>query len=301
MMVVVIAGPTGVGKTALSIEVAKHYDTEIISGDSMQVYKTLDIGTAKVTAEEADGIPHHMIDILSPEEPFSVAMYQREVRALIKRFEDKGKLPLIVGGTGFYIKSVLHDFDFDGSVRDEDYDRRYRDLDNKTLHERLKAKDPKSADTIHQNNRKRVLQALIRAEEGTPKSARTEGETPLYDYCLIVLRMERTTLYERINQRVDAMIQAGLLKEARALYEKGPSSTAAQAIGYKELFEYFEGHVTLETAIETIKRNTRRYAKRQYTYFFNQFDPHVIDVDGKDIKTISSEAISIIDRALKQA
>ncbi len=296
-MVVVITGPTGVGKTQLSLEIAKHYRTEIISGDSMQIYKSLDIGTAKVTKAEQSTVKHHMIDIIAPQEAFSVALYQKKVRSIIAQFKAKTKLPLIVGGTGFYIKSVLHDFNFENAHSDDDFKSRMEKLTNETLYERLKKEDPEAAESIHPNNKKRLIQALYRVQTQTLRSNTQNADAPLYDYCLIVLRKKRSTLYENINKRVDKMVQEGLVDEAFKLYQNNPSITAKKAIGYKELFQYFDGHITLEESINLIKRNTRRYAKRQFTYFYNQFTPNIIDVDNKSLSTIKEEAINLIDKA----
>jgi len=299
-MVIVITGPTGVGKTKLSLKIAKHYETEIISGDSMQIYKTLDIGTAKVTKEEQSLIPHHMIDILSPQESFSVALYQKKVRSLIETFKANNKIPLIVGGTGFYIKSVLHDFNFEAAHPDEAFLKEHESLDSETLYDKLNHLDLEAAKIIHPNNKKRIIQALYRAQNNVKRSNTLNAEKPLYDYCLIVLRRNRETLYQIINERVDQMIEQGLVEEAKTLYRNHPSLTAKKAIGYKELFEYFKGNISLDEAIELIKRNTRRYAKRQFTYFYNQFEPNIIDVDNKPLETIQKEAVNIIENSLNK-
>jgi len=296
-MIVVIVGPTGVGKTKLSVELAQYYGTEIISGDSVQVYKELNIGSAKVTKEEMQGIKHHMIDVLEPSEDFSVAIYQKMVREKIKEFEDKDLLPLIVGGTGLYIKSVLYKYNFSDTKRDHAFEEERKEVDNETLHQELKEKDPVSADKIHPNNRKRVLQALQRAE--THKvSSETSKDEKVYDFLMIGLRMDREELYQRINNRVEQMLEEGLLEEVRGLYEKGISYTASQAIGYKELFAYFDGKTSLEEAVETIKTKSRQYAKKQFTFFNNQFDVHWIDVDKDHFDLAVSEAKHYIDKRL---
>jgi tRNA dimethylallyltransferase len=296
-MIVVIVGPTGVGKTKLSVELAKYYGTEIISGDSVQVYKELNIGSAKVTKEEMQGIKHHMIDVLEPSEDFSVAIYQKMVREKINEFEDKDLLPLIVGGTGLYIKSVLYKYNFSDTKRDHAFEEERKEVDNETLHQELKEKDPVSADKIHPNNRKRVLQALQRAE--THKvSSETSKDEKVYDFLMIGLRMDREELYQRINNRVDQMLEEGLLEEVRGLYEKGISYTASQAIGYKELFAYFDGKTSFEEAVETIKTKSRQYAKKQFTFFNNQFDVHWIDVDKDHFDLAVSEAKQYIDKRL---
>lgn len=296
-MIVVIVGPTGVGKTALSIALAKYYETEIISGDSVQVYKDLNIGSAKITKKEMDGIAHHMIDVLEPSEDFSVAIYQKMVREKIDTFKARNLLPLMVGGTGLYIKSVLYDYNFDDTKRDHEFEDKLRDVDNQSLHQQLQEKDPKSAEKIHPNNRKRVLQALRRAD--THKvSSETSKDEKVYDFIMIGLRMDRELLYERINARVDKMIENGLVEEVRALYDDDIHSTAVQAIGYKELYEYFDGEVSLEEAIKNIKTKSRQFAKRQFTFFHNQFDVHWINVDVDDFDETIEDAKHYINKTL---
>lgn len=278
--VVAIIGPTASGKTALSIRLAKYVDGEIINGDSMQVYKQLDIGTAKITPEEMEGIPHHLIDIKEPTESFSVAEYQKVVRAKIEEIQSRGKMPIIVGGTGLYVQSVLYDFQFSEQEVDEQARNAYYEELEKVgpeeMHRRLAAVDPKSAEAIHPNNTRRVIRALEMAE--LAKSNRSDeqhqrGEIPLYNHLIIGIDMDREKLYERINLRVDIMMEKGLETEARALYDAGIRDTqAVKAIGYKELFAYFDGLLTKEEAVEQIKQNSRRYAKRQLTYFRNKMD-----------------------------
>jgi tRNA dimethylallyltransferase len=296
-MIVVIVGPTGVGKTKLSVELAKYYETEIISGDSVQVYKELNIGSAKVSEDEMQGIKHHMIDVLEPSEDFSVAIYQKMVRRKIKEFEDRGLMPLIVGGTGLYIKSVLYNYNFSDTKRDHDFEARLKDVDNETLHKKLQTKDPLSAEKIHPNNRKRVLQALQRADSHKV-SSETKKDEQVFDFVMIGLRMDREELYKRINNRVDQMMEEGLLEEVRTLYDKGISSTAAQAIGYKELYQYFDGKTSLKEAIKTIKTKSRQYAKKQFTFFHNQFDVHWIDVDPKNFSQSIVQAKQYINKRL---
>lgn len=278
--VVAIIGPTASGKTALSIRLAKYLNGEIINGDSMQVYKQLDIGTAKITREEMEGIPHHLIDIKEPTESFSVAEYQKVVRAKIEEIQARGKMPIIVGGTGLYVQSVLYDFQFSEQEVDETArNAYYEELDRvgpEEMHRRLAAVDPKSAEAIHPNNTRRVIRALEMAE--LAQSSRSDeqhqrGEIPLYNHLIIGIDMDREKLYERINLRVDIMMEKGLEEEARALYDAGIRDTqAVKAIGYKELFAYFDGFITKDEAVEQIKQNSRRYAKRQLTYFRNKMD-----------------------------
>ena len=299
-MVIVIVGPTGVGKTALSLELAKKYQTDIISGDSVQVYRQLNIGSAKITAEEMDGIKHHMIDILDPRESFSVALYQKRVRETIDALMRQNKLPILVGGTGFYIKSVLHDFNFDDTARDFDFEKNTESIPNEVLHQRLMRVDPATGEQIHPNNRKRVLHALKRATTNNPLSQHNNHQAVVYPYLMIGLRKERTLLYERINQRVLTMIKSGLIEEVKALYDANIKSTSVEAIGYKELYGYFNQEYTLEEAISLIQRNSRRYAKRQMTYFNHQFNVHWIDVDNKPLKDVVDVASQMIEKALNK-
>jgi tRNA dimethylallyltransferase len=283
--VLAIVGPTASGKTALSIELAKLLNGEIINGDSMQVYKGLDIGTAKITREEMDGIPHHLLDIKEPEEAFSVAEYQSIVRAKIDEILSKGKLPIIVGGTGLYVQSVLYDFQFTEDRVNEEIRQAYYDELEKEGPENMYAKlqqiDPATAKVIHPNNTRRVIRALEIAEHSsTQKSAEAQnrGNNPMYRHLIIGLDIDRELLYERINIRVDTMIDKGLLKEAEGLWKQEIRDVqSVQAIGYKELFGYFNGDTSLEQAVMQLKQNSRRYAKRQFTYFRNKMKIYWID------------------------
>ncbi len=293
-MIVVIVGPTGVGKTTLSIALAKALNSEIISGDSVQVYRGLDIGSAKITETEKEDIEHHMIDILDPRDDFSVALYQRYVRQAIEAIEARGKTPIIVGGTGYYIKSVLHDFDFTKAQRNPNYEKQLTVFDNQQLHKKLFDLDPASAEAIHPNNRKRVIQALYRAEKGVKRSAQTKQDTALYDYCIVGLTMPKDDLYQRIDERVERMFHEGLVYEVKRLYDQGIRSQAVQAIGYKELYKYFDNEITLAQAKETIKRNSRRFAKRQYTYFKHQFKTQWFTVNTQDFTQTVNEVIAYV-------
>lgn len=282
----VLIGPTAVGKTKLSILLAKVFDGEIISGDSMQIYKGMDIGTAKITREEMEGIPHHLIDIRRPDESFSVAEFQKLVREKIIEISSRGKLPMIVGGTGLYIQSVIMDYQFQEMPSDEEFRRGLEEkaerVGKEALFEELKAADPASAAILHPNNLRRVIRALeVFHCTGKRMSELQEQQTNelLYETALIGLTMEREQLYERINLRVDEMLKTGLLKEARGLYQSGlKGSQAVQAIGYKELFEYFDGNINFEEAVEQLKQNSRRYAKRQLTWFRNKMDVEWFDM-----------------------
>ncbi|MEN2766366.1 tRNA (adenosine(37)-N6)-dimethylallyltransferase MiaA [Ornithinibacillus xuwenensis] len=278
--VIAIVGPTAVGKTKLSIEVAKKINGEIISGDSMQVYKGMDIGTAKIKPEEMQGIPHHMIDIKEPNEDFSVADFQYYVQKYISEITSRNHIPIIVGGSGLYIQAVLNDYNFSNEKRD---DALTKQLENEMeesgielLFNRLKRLDPVQASRIHPNNYRRVIRALeIYEKTGltmTEYQQQQSKDSP-YDSLLIGLEMERELLYERINLRIDMMIRDGLLEEVKALMEQGfENYQSMKAIGYKELIPYFNGEAALEDSIHLLKRNSRRYAKRQYTWFKNKMD-----------------------------
>lgn len=278
--VIAIVGPTAVGKTALSIELAKKLDGEIINGDSMQVYRDLNIGTAKITPEEMDGVPHHLLDILEPTDSFSVADYQQAVREKITEIQARGKMPIIVGGTGLYVQAVLYDFRFTEEKIDEGVrEAYYTELEKvgpEAMHARLAAVDPETAKAIHPNNTRRVIRALEMAEHSDVKKsneAQHQGEKALYHHLIIGLNMDREKLYERINLRVDIMLEQGLVDEVRGLYDRNIRDVQSiRAIGYKELYDYFDGRETFEQAIENLKQNSRRYAKRQLTYFRNKMD-----------------------------
>ncbi|MRG85317.1 tRNA (adenosine(37)-N6)-dimethylallyltransferase MiaA [Salinibacillus xinjiangensis] len=278
--VIAVVGPTAVGKTKLSVELAKKFDGEVISGDSMQIYKGLNIGTAKVTHEEMQGIPHYMIDIKEPFESFSAAEFKENVQHYIDTIHERNHLPIIAGGTGFYIQSTLYNFNFSSEKRDENFEKqmlaKITEKGIEPYFEKLKEVDREQAKVIHPNNIRRVIRALqIYEKTGLTKSElqKQQVDQSPYKPILIGLDMEREELYKRINQRVDQMMQEGLLEEVKALFKTGlKDAQCMQGIGYKEFIPYFEGDVSLEEAIETLKRNSRRYAKRQYTYFRNKLD-----------------------------
>ena len=294
-MIIVIIGPTGIGKTKLSLALAKHYNTEIISGDSVQVYKGLDIGSAKIKQSEMDGVKHHLIDILEPTEDFSVALFQKIVREKIKDFEERSINPLIVGGTGLYIKSVLYDYNFSKTSRDKSLDELYKDLSNEELHDLLKEKDYDASLNIHMNNRKRVLQAISRSKDNKVSDNKNK-DIPIYDFKIIGLTLEREQLYEIINNRVDLMIKDGLIEEVKSLYDKCIKSNSVSAIGYKELYSFFNGDYTEEEAISKIKQHSRNLAKKQLTFFNNQFDVEWINVDLNNFDNTINSAIQILDK-----
>ncbi|MBG9455272.1 tRNA delta(2)-isopentenylpyrophosphate transferase [Lysinibacillus sphaericus] len=289
--VVAIVGPTASGKTALSIELAKKYNGEIINGDSMQIYRDLDIGTAKITEEEMEGVPHHLLSFKEPTESFSVADYQKLVRAKIAEIQTRGKLPIIVGGSGLYVQAVLFDFQFTEEQVDEVARKAYYEelekLGPEAMHAKLKKLDPQTAETIHPNNTRRVIRALEMMElSGVSKAseAQNRGEVPLYNHVILGLgqNMSREVLYDRINRRVDIMMEKGLLEEVKGLWQKNIRGVQSiQAIGYKELYDYLDGKCSLEVAIDSLKQNSRRYAKRQLTYFRNKMDVYFVNNEEK--------------------
>ena len=277
--IMVIVGPTAVGKTALSIRLAKKYNGEIINGDSMQVYKGLDIGTAKVTEEEAEGIPHHLLDIVPVEQDYTASDFKRDARQAIESIIAKGKLPIVVGGSGLYIEGLLFDMQFGGVAAEDFHYRKQLEAelertDAMHIWNQLQAQDPKAAEQIHPNNSRRVIRALeVIHFSGKRFSDQADREAePHYDALLIGLDTERSVLYERINRRVDLMVAGGLVEEAKALFDRRlPAKTqATRGIGYKEWFAYFDGEITFEEATELLKQNSRRYAKRQLTWFRNR-------------------------------
>lgn len=278
---VVIVGPTASGKTELSIELAKQINGEIISGDSMQVYKQMDIGTAKVTNEEMDGISHYMIDILNPDDSFSVYDFKLRAQALIEDITSRGKIPIIAGGTGLYIQSLIYDYPFDDETVSKEVEQKTQlqlqkleQLTNQEVHDYLATFDPQSAKDIHPNNRKRVLRAIeyyLNTKKLISSRKKVQQFTENYDTLLIGIEMSRKTLYSRINKRVDIMLGHGLFNEVKYLVEQGYESTQSmQAIGYKELVPVVNGESSIDQAVETLKQHSRQYAKRQLTWFKNK-------------------------------
>lgn len=274
-MIIVIVGPTAVGKTKLSVELAKRINGEIINADSTQVYKNLDIATAKVTEEEKEGIAHYLFDIKNIREDYTVYDYQKDCRKYIDDILSRGKTPILVGGTGLYIKAALYNYEF----KDEDTHYDFSKYSDEELYSKLKKLD--SNCNIHPNNRKRIERALTYImNNNEPISSNNKGNVLLYDTLVIGLTTDRDILYDRINKRVDTMIEAGLLDEAKNIYDSNVRTKAVLTpIGYKELFKYFDGIESLESCIDKIKQNSRKYAKRQYTFFKNQFDVNWYDVD----------------------
>lgn len=301
-----VVGPTASGKTALSVELAKILDGEIISCDSMQIYKGMDVGTAKVTTEEMQGIPHHLIDIVSPESDFSCAEYSSLAKATIEEIVSRGKTPIFCGGTGLYLDSVLTANTFSEAEKDEEYRAFLETKSVDELHAMLTEADPEAAEAIHKNNVKRVIRALeIFRTTGITKTEWDKrsrlAETP-YDSLVIGLNFrQRETLYERINLRVDLMLEAGLLDEVKRLDTPAfRASTASDGIGYKEILRYTDGLCTIEEAVEEIKKASRNYAKRQITWFARNKSVRWIYPDdcpqGEDkFKFIVNSSINILN------
>jgi len=288
--IIAIVGPTATGKTKLSIALAKQLKGEIISCDSMQFYKGLDIGTAKVREIEKEGIPHHLIDILEPDSEFSVAIYQDIVRNKIAELEERNVTPILVGGSGLYISSVLYDYRFDGEKRDDDVESQYDEYSVNELAELLREVNPHLASKTDLKNRRRLLRALQNSDEDIEFTA----DNLFYDNAIVIgLDMERERLYELIDKRVDQMIEVGLESEAKKLHDDYFETQAAMAIGYKEFFHYFTGKISKEEAIEQIKKNSRHYAKRQLTWFRNKFDCFWLDVDPENFDKTIEQASQI--------
>lgn len=274
---VILTGPTAVGKSALSIALAKALDTGIISADSMQVYKHMDIGSAKIRPGEMEGVPHHLIDILEPWEEFNVVVFQKRCLECMEQIYNRGHIPILVGGTGFYIQAVLRGIDFTENEENTEYRKKLEQLAEEqgpeSLHEMLKKVDPVSAENIHANNIKRTIRALEYYElTGEPISVHNEREkerTSPYNFSYFVLTDDREKLYARIEARIDEMLSQGLVDEVRQLKDMGcrKGMTSMQGLGYKEILEYLDGECSLEEAVYTLKRDTRHFAKRQLTWF----------------------------------
>ena len=286
---IILSGPTACGKTSLSIDLAKRINAEIISADSMQVYRGFDIGTAKVTEAEKEGIPHYLIDELEPEEEFNVFEFQTRAKRYIEDITARGKIPMIVGGTGFYIQSVLYDIDFSDESDDKTYRHELEELAHEKgsacLYELLQEQDPDAAKEIHPNNVKRVIRALEFFREtggliSEHNRLQQQKESP-YNFAYFVVNRPRPILYERINLRVDQMVKDGLVDEVQTLLQKGfdEDLLSMQGLGYKEMIPYVKGTVSLEDAVELLKKNTRHFAKRQITWFKREKDTCWIDLE----------------------
>ncbi len=288
--IIVIVGPTGVGKTKLSIELAKKLDAEIINGDSVSIYKRLDIGSAKPSIEEREGIPHHLIDIRDVEEEYNVFEYQKDVRKLIEDITSRGKRVIIVGGTGLYIKAALYDYNF---TETDGTDNTYDNLTNEEIYDRIKAYTDNI--DVHKNNRKRLVRLLNKYEKG--EVITTNKDKLLYNIITIGLTTDRDFLYERINKRVDKMVANGLLEEIESLKEYyNKSRILNSGIGYKEFSDYLFNGQSLESTLDKIKQDSRRYAKRQYTFFNHQFDTNWFNVDFNNFNNTIEEVYKFITK-----
>ena len=284
--VIAIVGPTAVGKTKLSVELAKKFDGEIINADSTQIFKGLDVATAKVTEDEKEGIIHHLIDIRNITDDYTVYDYQKDARDCIDNILKRGKTPILVGGTGLYIKACLYDYKFDEENKNTN---EYLDFTNEQLYEMLLKVDPQTE--IHKNNRKRVIRAInYYNENNKPLSSKEKTDKELYGTIYIGLTTDRETLYDRINKRVDVMVNNGLLEEAKKIYESNIRTKAVLTpIGYKELFPYFSQEKNSEECLNLIKQNSRRYAKRQYTWFNNQMNIKWFNTDFSNFDNTVAE------------
>lgn len=279
---IVLTGPTAVGKTKLSIALAKAVDGEIISADSMQVYRKMDIGSAKITQQEMQGIPHHLIDVLEPWEDFNVVVFQKLCKECLKGIYERGHIPIVTGGTGFYIQALLKDIDFteneENTVYRQELERLAKEKGAEALHEMLRAVDEPSAKAIHANNIKRVIRALefyhLTGQRISDHNEQEKAKESAYNSCYFVLNDIRELLYERIDMRVDEMLKIGLVEEVKSLQSLGMKKemVSMQGLGYKEILAYLEGEITLEEAVYLIKRDTRHFAKRQLTWFRRESD-----------------------------
>ncbi len=289
---IVLTGPTAVGKTKLSIALAKAVNGEIISADSMQVYRYMDVGSAKITPDEMDGVPHHLVDVLDPTEDFNIVLFQQLAKKAMEEIYSKGRIPILVGGTGFYIQAITRDIDFTQSEQDDSYRKELEALaaekGNSFLHDMLASVDPKSAEDIHENNVKRVIRALeFYKQNGTRISEHNEEQkehVSPYDLAYFVLNAPRPLLYERIDARVDEMLKNGLVEEVKTLQRMGchRGMVSMQGLGYKEILAWLEGEYPYEEAVRILKRDTRHFAKRQLTWFRREGEVTWVDKDKFD-------------------
>ena len=288
--VIVITGPTAVGKTKLSIKLAKRYNGEIINADAVQVYKGLDIGSAKVTEEEKEGIPHHLFDIKEVDEEYTIYHYQKDCRKLIKEVQGRGKTPILVGGTGLYIKAALYDY----KLTEEKETNTYDNLTDEELYNKLLEVDKDIV--IDKNNRRRLIRALNYHKENNKSINTNTTNKLLYDAIFIGLTTDRRILYDKINNRVDIMIKDGLLNEVKAFYDKNiRTKPLLNAIGYREIYSYFDGNISLEEATDKIKQNSRHYAKRQYTFFNHQLPIVWFETNYNNFNNTVEEVIDYIE------
>lgn len=304
---IILTGPTAVGKTNASIKLAKALDGEIISADSMQVYKHMDIGTAKIKPQEMEGVRHYLIDVLEPSEEFHVVKFQEMAKAALQEIYARNKIPIVVGGTGFYIQALLYDIDFTNNNKEDAYRKSLelmaKEKGNSFLHEMLQAVDPAAAEQIHANNTKRVIRALefyhLTGEKISEHNAREREKESPYEFCYFVLNDDREQLYERIEKRIDQMLEEGLIEEVKALSDMGyhKDMVSMQGIGYKEILKYLDQEYSLEEAIYVLKRDTKHFAKRQLTWFrrekeviwidkneYDHDDEQILDVMLKEIR-----------------
>lgn len=293
--ILIICGPTASGKSALALECAKLLDSEIVYADSMDIYKTLDVGTAKPTKEEQNIVKHHLIDVVSPEEEFSVSQYKAMAEPIINNLLNKGKIPVVCGGTGFYINSILYDLSYGGGKGDLAIREKYKVLVEEKGKEYvfniLKEKDPITAEKLHYNDVKRVIRALEICDSGIKKSDIKDDITPKYNYDAYTIDFEREKLYSRINTRVDLMVSLGLVNEVKCLMNKGITlkNQCMQGIGYKEIYSYLQGQITLDEAVDLIKLNTRHYAKRQITFFKRM--PNIVNLPAENLEILAKRII----------
>ncbi len=306
---IVLTGPTAVGKTALSIELAKEVGGEILSADSMQVYRGMDIGSAKIRPQETRGVPHHLIDVLDPSREFNVVVFQQLCRQAMEGIYERGNIPILTGGTGFYIQAVLRDIDFTQNPENTRYRRQLEQLaaerGGQALHEMLKEVDPGAAQAIHAHNIKRMIRALefhhLTGEKISEHNEREAEKTSPYRYCYFVLNDDRDNLYRRIEERVDRMLEEGLVEEVRALMARGcrRDMVSMQGLGYKEILDHLAGEITLEEAVYRIKQGTRHFAKRQLTWFRRERD--VIWLNKQDYGYDDKKILAAILRYLREA
>ncbi|MCL6609948.1 MAG: tRNA (adenosine(37)-N6)-dimethylallyltransferase MiaA [Peptococcaceae bacterium] len=304
-----IVGPTATGKTEISLRVARNLGAEIISADSMLIYRGMDIGTAKPTREERDLVPHHMIDVADPGDTYNVALYSRQVKGVLKEIRKRGNLPLLAGGTGLYVRAVVDGYNFTDAGTDPELRSRLmrecNTLGRAALHERLKKIDPLTASRLHVNDVKRVVRALevYYLTGKTLSGSAGREESPSFNLLMYGLIMNRKDLYSRIEERVDKMMAAGLVDEVRGLLAGGytPELTSMQGLGYKEIILYLKGELTLDQAVELLKRNTRRFAKRQITWFGRDARIHWMDVGEKGVERVAAEITAGAEGVFKAA
>lgn len=305
---VILTGPTAVGKSALAVSLAKEIGGEIISADSMQVYRHMDIGSAKITPEEMGGISHHLIDVLEPEQEFNVVLFQKMALEAMEQIYERGHIPILAGGTGFYIQAVLYDIDFAENDEDTSLRKALEEAARKegpqVLYERLKMVDPASCEMIHANNVKRVIRAIEFYEKTGKRISEHNREqkerAPLYNFAYFVLYDDRQEVYQKIEERVDLMISQGLVDEVRALREMGcnRNMVSMQGLGYKEILSFLEGEISLEEAVRRIKRDTRHFAKRQMTWF--RREKEVIWIDKRNFDRSSQKTLSYMQEILRK-